>query len=56
MHQSLTPRSRRVFVLRVVSINVGILLGFAVDHVVNVSFPNNIEFRWRLSMGLSMVA
>jgi len=38
-----------------ISINVGILLGFALDRTINLSFPHDADLRWRVAMGVSLL-
>lgn len=38
-----------------ISINVGILLGFAVDRIINLQLPGEPDLRWRVAMGVSLL-
>lgn len=38
-----------------ISINVGILLGFAVDRAIILALPREPDLRWRVAMGVSLI-
>jgi len=38
-----------------ISINVGILLGFAIDRAIILALPREPDLRWRVAMGVSLI-